>query len=44
MSGLELNVLLDAWIDQDMFDLQWESRLLAELGRLGLDLEIVTND
>jgi hypothetical protein len=43
-SGLELNVLLDAWIDQDMFDLQWESKLLAELGRLGLNLEIVTND
>ncbi len=43
-SGLELNVLLDAWIDQDMFDLQWESRLLGELGRLGLNLEIVTND
>ena len=43
-SGVELNVFLDAWIDQDMFDLQWESRLLGELGRLGLNLEIVTND
>jgi hypothetical protein len=43
-SGVELNVYLDAWIDQDLFDLQWESRLLGELGRLGLNLEIVTND
>jgi hypothetical protein len=43
-SGVELNVFLDAWIDQDAFDLQWESRLLGELGRLGLNLEIVTND
>jgi hypothetical protein len=41
---VELNVFLDAWIDQDMFDLQWESKLLGELGRLGLNLEIVTND
>jgi hypothetical protein len=42
--GVELNLMLDAWIDQDLFDLQWESRLLGELGRLGLNLEIVTND
>jgi hypothetical protein len=43
-SGVELNVYLDAWIDQDLFDLQWEAKLLGELGRLGLNLEIVTND
>jgi hypothetical protein len=42
--GVEVNVYLDAWIDQDLFDLQWESKLLGELGRLGLNLEIVTND
>ena len=24
-------MFLDAWIDQDMFDIQWESRLLAQL-------------
>lgn len=42
--GVELNVFLDAWIDQDAFDLQWEAKLLGELGRLGLNLEIVTND
>jgi hypothetical protein len=39
-------IVLDlvAGIDQDLFDLQWESKLLGELGRLGLNLEIVTND
>src|SRR5262245_27492510 len=42
--GLEVDLFLDLWIDDDQLELSYPSSLLLTCGRLGLKIEMVTND
>ena len=43
-TGVEMDVLVNPWIDNDQIDLEFPPEFLLELGRLGLPLEIISND
>jgi hypothetical protein len=43
-TGVEMNVLVNPWIDNDQIDLEFPPEFLLEIGRLGLPLEIISND
>ncbi len=42
--GLTVDLFLDLWIDEDQLELSYPSSLLLTCGRLGLRIEMVTND
>lgn len=42
--GMNLDVFIGLWIDQDQFDLELPAALMAETGRLRLPIKIVSND
>ncbi len=42
--GLEVDLFLDLWIDEDQLELSCPSSLLLTCGRLGLTIEMITND
>jgi hypothetical protein len=42
--GINLDVFVGSWIDQDQFDLDLPFQFLLECGRAGLGITIVTND
>jgi hypothetical protein len=42
--GFELDVFFDAWIDNDLFDLELPVEFLAACGKAGLPIVICTND
>ncbi len=43
-AGLTVDVFMDVWIDQDQLELSLPPSLLLACGRLGLEVQIVTND
>ena len=43
-TGLKLDVFFDLWIDQDQLELAIPPALLLICGRLGLSIEMITND
>lgn len=43
-AGVEMDVFVDLWIDQDQVDLAFPAVLLRECGRQELTLKVVSND
>ena len=43
-SGLELEILISAWIDSDQIDLEFEADFLKACGERGIRLNIMSNE
>jgi hypothetical protein len=43
-NGLELALFIDLWIDQDQMEFSLPPSLLLACGRLGIKIELITND
>jgi hypothetical protein len=42
--GLTVDLLVELWINDDQMELSFPSSFLAACGRLGLNIEMITND
>lgn len=42
--GMNLDLFVSCWIDQDQFEVQLPSELLGEAGRLKLAIKVISND